>query len=163
MIYGNDNIEDDDDMAESQSVRNNEKGASSRTKGEQIIVQSSHEAIGRNERIDTVIDSVMSEGKIIYEYLDDVIFYEQIGTYEEDNKEKEINHNVRGFINTNDIISHLVTEKDEIEKLEIDITENHSDRVRTDSKNKKDEGGSLRELEIDSNQVIGPRRTKLGS
>ena len=80
----------------------------------------------------------MSEGKIIHEYLDDVILYERIETYEEDNKEKEINHNIRGFINTNDIFSHLVTKKDEIEKLEIDITESHSDRVRTDSKNKKD-------------------------
>ena len=76
-------------MAGSQQLDDNEKGASSRTKGEQIIVQSSHEAIGRNERINTVIDSVMSEGKIIHEYLDDVIFYEHIGTYEKDNKERE--------------------------------------------------------------------------
>ena len=99
----------------------------------------------------------MSEGKNINEYLDDVIFYEQIGTYEEDNKEKEVNHNVKGFINTNDIFNHLVPNKNELEKFEIDITESHSDKVRTDSKNKKDEGGSLRELEIDSNQVIGSR------
>ena len=131
-------------------MRNNEKGASSRTKGEQIIVQSSHEAIGRNERIDTVIDSVMSEGKIIHEYLDDIIFYE------EDNKENEMNHNVRGFINTNDIFNYLVPKKNEVEKPEIDITESHSDKVRTDSKSKKGEEGSLRELETDNNQVIGP-------
>ena len=52
-------------------------------------------------------------------------------------REREINHNVRGFINTNDIFSHLVTQMEEIEKLEIDTTENHSDKVRTDSKNKK--------------------------
>ena len=95
-------------MAGSQPLEDDEKGASSRTKGEQIIVQSSHEAIGRNERTDTVIDSVMSEGRITHEYLDDVIFYEQIGTYEEENKEIEINHNVKGFINTDDIFNHLM-------------------------------------------------------
>ena len=132
-------------------MKNDKKGATSYIKGEQNIVRNSHEAIGRNERIDNVIDSVMSEGNIIHEYLDDIIFYE------EDNKENEMNHNVRGFINTNDIFNYLVPKKNEVEKPEIDITESHSDKVRTDSKNKKDEGGSLRELEIDSNQVIGSR------
>ena len=128
-----DNIEDDNDVARSQPKQDDEKGASSRTKpgtnitkiknpesnetnAEQIIVQSSHEVIGRNETMDTVIDSIMPEREIIHEYQDDGIFYEQIGTYEEDNREKEISHNVRGFVNTNDIFSRLVTKKDEIKK-----------------------------------------------
>ena len=47
--------------------------------------------------------------------------------------------------------------KNEVEKPEIDITESHSDKVRTDSESKKGEEGSLRELETDNNQVIGSR------
>ena len=36
------------------------------------ILRNNHEAAGRNERI----DSVMPEGDIIHEYLDDIIVYE---------------------------------------------------------------------------------------
>ena len=114
-----------------------------------------------------MIDPIISEREILHEYQDDIIFYEQIGRHKEDSKERERNHNIdheqqkfKGFINTNDIFSHLVylvTKTDEIEKPEIDITESHSDRVTTDSENKKDEGGSLRDLKVDDNQVIEPR------
>ena len=94
------------------------------------MVQSSHEVIGTdkqgNETTDIVIDPIISEREILHEYQDDIIFYEQIGTHKEDSKERERNHNIdhkqqkfEGFINTNDIFSHLmylVTKTDEIEK-----------------------------------------------
>ena len=93
----------------------------------------------------------MSEGDIIHEYLDDNIIYEK------DNKENEMNHNARGFINTNDIFNYLVPKRNVVEKPEFNITESHSDKVRTDSESKKGEEGSVRELETDNNQVIGSR------
>ena len=58
-----DNGEDDDDMIENLSV-NNEREATNNIKSDQDTLGSNHEAIGRNERIDTVIDSVMSEEKL---------------------------------------------------------------------------------------------------
>ena len=95
-----------------------------------------------------MIDSVMSEGNIIHEYLDDIIFYE------EDNKENEMNHNARGFINTNDIFDYLIPKRNVLEKPKFNITESHS----TNNESKKGKEGSVRELETDNNQVTGSRR-----
>ena len=50
-----------------------------------------------------------------------------------------------------------MTKTDEIERPEVDITESQGNGVTTASKNKKDEGGSLRDLELGDNQVTEPR------
>ena len=57
----NDNNEDDDELIESLSVRNDKKEATNCIKGDQNIVGKNHKAVGRNERIDTVTDSALSE------------------------------------------------------------------------------------------------------
>ena len=86
---------------------------------EQIIVQSIHEATGldkqRKETTDTVMDPIIPEREILYEFQDDIIFHEQIESYRENSIEKVRNHDTgyeqqrfEGFINTNDIFSHLV-------------------------------------------------------
>ena len=58
---------------------------SNEAKAEQIIVQSSHEAIGvdkqGNETKDIVMDPIIPEREILYEFQDGIIFYEQIETH----------------------------------------------------------------------------------
>ena len=39
-----------------------------------------------------MMDPTTPKREVLYEFQDDIIFYEQIGTHKEDNKENEINH-----------------------------------------------------------------------
>ena len=130
-----DNGEDDDDMS-------NEKEATNSIESDQNRLGSNHKAIGRNERIDNVTESAFSEGNGIQIYLDDNIVYDG------DNKENEVNHNARGFINIDDIIDYLIPKRNVLEKPEFNITESHSNN----NESKKGKEGSDRELKT-NNQV----------
>ena len=68
-----------------------------------------------------------------------------------------MNHNARGFINTNDILNYLVPKRSVVEKPEFNITERHNNIVRGDNENNKGEEGSIRELETNNNQATGSR------
>ena len=113
----------------------NEKEATNSIENDQNTVGSNHEAIGRNERIDNVTESAFSEGDGIQIYLDDII------VYEDENKENEVNHSDRGFINTDDILDYLMPKRFVPEKSEVNITENSSNN------NESNEGSRNHEIQ----------------